>query len=62
MSPLTKYEMKSIFGILILMYMLIRGTKIVLIGQEMYELSAPENDNVTYTRNCLVIIHIFSFI
>ena len=75
------------------MYMPIRGTKIVLIGQEMYELSAPENEgvllqhkvcisvacemccpiwdsialvktiennNVTYTRNCLVvIIHIF---
>ena len=26
------------------MYMPIRGTKIVLIGQEMYELSAPENE------------------
>ena len=26
------------------MYMPIRGAKIVLIGQEMYELSAPEND------------------
>ena len=34
--------MKSIFGILIMMYMPIRG--IVLIGQEMYELSAPENE------------------
>ena len=36
--------MKSILGILILMYMPIRGTNIVLIGQEMYELSAPENE------------------
>ena len=26
------------------MYMPIRGTNIVLIGQEMYELSAPENE------------------
>ena len=36
--------MKSIFGIFILMYMPIRGANIVLIGQEMYELSAPENE------------------
>ena len=31
-------KMKSVFGLLILMYMSIRGTKIVLIYQEMYEL------------------------
>ena len=47
MSPLTQYDTIApnleIFGILILMYMPIRGTNIILIGQEMYDLSAPEN-------------------
>ena len=53
MFPLTKYdtivpnqEKNEIrfHVILILMYMLIRGTKLVLIDQEMYELWAPENE------------------
>ena len=47
--------MKSIFGILILMYMPIRGTKIVLIGQEMYELSAPENEGRVWLQHKVCI-------
>ena len=33
------------------MYMPIRGTKIVLIGQEMYELSAPEKTEDEFCSN-----------
>ena len=38
--------MKSVFDTLILMYMLICGTKMVLIDQEMHELWAPENEGI----------------
>ena len=51
MSPLTKYdtiapnrEINEIRFRYIDPDVPIRGTKIVLIGQEMYELSAPENE------------------
>ena len=37
------------------MYMPIRGTQIVLIGQEMYELSAPENEGRVWLQHKVCI-------
>ena len=38
------------------MYMPIRGTKIVLIGQEMYELSAPEHEGRVWLQHKVCIL------